>query len=65
MNTNLLARPARPHRALRGAAVALAVTPMLALAACSGEAPITNATATTQPATGPAPTSTETDKPHG
>jgi hypothetical protein len=37
---------------LRTAAVVLAVAPFLALAACSGEAPITSATATTVPGTG-------------
>ncbi|HET8593873.1 MAG TPA: DUF4352 domain-containing protein [Intrasporangium sp.] len=63
MNTNSAARPLRPattHAALRGAAVALAVSPLVALAACSGESPITTTTATTTPATGGAPTSTET-----
>ncbi|MGN6751533.1 MAG: hypothetical protein ACTHJJ_03165 [Intrasporangium sp.] len=65
MNTNPSARPARSHparRGLRTAAAVVAVAPFLALAACSGEAPITSATATTAPETGAtaAPTGGET-----
>lgn len=55
MNTNAPARaprsPARRHL-VRRAAVAVAVAPLVALAACSGEAPITATTATTPAATG-------------
>jgi hypothetical protein len=63
MNTNSAARPLRSattRAALRRTAVAVAVAPLVALAACSGESPITTTTAATTPATGAASTSTET-----
>lgn len=49
MTTNAPTRPARPRatgRTLRGLAVAVAVAPLLVLAACSGDAPITATTPT-------------------
>jgi hypothetical protein len=61
MKTNSPARPDhRPlgRRPLRVLAVTAAVVPLLALAACSGEAPITNTTGTAPATSGAAPGAT-------